>query len=173
MRLRLGTVLATALVGCSAASAATVPNVAGTYTLSVVDGTNACLIMGVTVGMAASGVPLIVSQSSVTPQNMTVIVGGDPGTLLSTVTGTTTLTGTLGSYQATVTPVSPDSGTTPSFTLDGCAYTVEASLSLNFAGDTVQGTMTYTLLTSGNNCNALANCQTVQAFAGVLIPGDT
>jgi hypothetical protein len=173
MRVRVGTVLATALAGCSAASAVTVPNVSGTYTLSVVDGTNACLIAGITDGMATSGVPLMVSQSSITPQNMTVIVGGSPGALLSTVAGTTTLTGTLGSYQATVTPVSPDSGSTPSFTLDGCMFQVQASLSLNFAGDTVQGTMTYTLLTSGNNCSALANCQTVQAFAGVLIPGDS
>jgi hypothetical protein len=155
---------------CSSASTAQVPNVSGTYLLSVIDGTNACRIAGITEGSALSGVPLTVSQSSITPQNMTAILGGAPGALLSGVTGTTTLTGTIGSYQATLTPASPDSGTVPTGTLNGCTYTASASLSLNFAGDTVQGTMTYTLVTSGSNCDTLANCQSVQALAGVLMP---
>jgi hypothetical protein len=158
---------------CSSASTASVPNVSGTYVLSVVDGTNACKIAGVREGSAISGVPLTVSQNTVTPQNMTATLGGAAGALLSGVTGTTTLTGTIGGYQATLTPASPDSGAPPSGTLNGCTYAASASLSLNFAGDTVQGTMTYTLVTSGSNCEALANCQTVQALAGVLTPGDT
>ncbi len=112
--------------------------------------------------------PLTVSQSSITPQDMTATLGGTPGALLGAVAGTSTLTGTLGSYQATLTPESPDSGTVPMGMLGGCTYTASPSLSLNFAGDTVQGTMTYTLVLSGDDCDSLQNCQTVQALAGVL-----
>ena len=155
---------------CSSASTSTAPNVSGTYLLSVVDGTNGCQIAAVTEGTTVSGVPLTVMQSSITMQDMTVTLGGAPGALLNGVAGTTTLTGTLGSYQATLTPEAPDSGNVPSGTLDGCTYLANPSLVLNFAGDTVQGTMTYTLTTSGNNCTTLANCQTVQALSGVLQP---
>jgi hypothetical protein len=165
-----GGLAAASAPACSAASIASVPNVSGTYLVSFVDGINTCKIAGVTEGASTSGVPLTVAQSSITPQNMTVTLGGAPGSLLSGVTGSATLTGTLGSYQATLTPESPDSGNVPSGTLDGCTYQASASLALNFAGDTVQGTMTYTLTTSGSNCNALSNCQTVQALSGVLQP---
>lgn len=159
---------------CSSASTSTAPDVSGTYLLSVVDGTNGCQIAGVTEGTTVAGVPLVVTQSTITQQDMTVILGGAPGALLNGVAGSTTLTGTLGSYQATLTPEAPDSGNVPMGTLDGCTYSATPSLILNFAGDTVQGTMTYTLITSGNNCTTLANCQTVQALSGVLqAPADS
>jgi hypothetical protein len=158
-------------VACSAASTASVPNVSGTYTLSVVDGTNTCDIAGVSEGTSTSGVPLMVSQDSVTPQNMTVVLGGNAGALLGAVMGSSTLTGTLGSYQVVLTPDTPDSGSVPTGTLNGCMYQATATLTLNFAGDTVQGTMIYTLNTTGTTCQALENCQTVQALSGVLVPG--
>jgi hypothetical protein len=166
----LGAALA-AFAACSAASTASVPNVSGTYALSVVDGTNTCEIAGVTEGTSTSDVSLTVSQDSVTPQNMTVVLGGNAGALLNTVMGSSTLTGTLGSYQVVLTPDTPDSGSVPSGTLNGCMYQAAASLTLNFAGDTVQGTMIYTLNTSGSTCQPLYNCQTVQALSGVLTPG--
>jgi hypothetical protein len=171
MRGGTGVVLGAAFAACSAASTASVPNVSGTYALSVVDGTNTCEIAGVTEGTSTSGVPLMVSQDSVTPQNMTVVLGGNAGALLSTVMGSSTLTGTLGSYQVLLTPESPDSGAPPMGMLDGCSYSAAATLTLNFAGDTVQGTMIYTLNTSGSTCQPLYNCQTVQALSGVLTPG--
>ncbi len=166
----LGLVVAAAAPACSAASTATPGNVSGTYLVSVIDGTNTCAIAGVTEGTAILGVPLVVSQDAATQTQMTVVLGGAPGALLSGVTGTSTMVGTFGGNQVTLAPVSPDSGTVPMGTLNGCTYTANASLSLNFAGDTVQGTMTYTLVTSGSNCDSLSNCQTVQALAGVLQP---
>ncbi len=166
----LGLVLLAVAAACSAASTASVPSVSGTYALSVVDGTNTCRIAGVTEGTSTSDVPLTVLQDSITPQNMTVVLGGNAGALLNTVMGSSTLTGTLGSYQAVLTPESPDSGPLPMGMLDGCSYSAAATLTLNFAGDTVQGTMVYTLNTSGSTCQSLYNCQTVQALSGVLTP---
>ncbi len=159
-------------LACSSASIATVQLVSGTYVLSVVDGTNGCAIAGVTEGATVQGVPLTVSQAvdAGTPQNMTVTLGGSPGALLAGVMGTTTLAGTVGNDQVTLTPEAPDSGATPSGALNGCSYTANASLQLNFSGDTVQGTMTYTLNLTGSTCGALVNCQTVQAMSGVLLP---
>jgi len=176
--MRGGVVVAVAAIGvavaaCSAASTANVPNVSGTYLMSVVDGTNGCMLAGVTERVAIPGVPLIVSQDTVTPQNMTVVLGGSPGMVLTGLAGTTTLTGTLGSYQATLVPEQPDAGNPPTGKQGSCTYTASPSLLLNFSGDTVQGTMTYTLSTTGGNCQSLINCQTVQAFAGVLTSPDT
>jgi hypothetical protein len=167
----LGLLLLAVAAACSAASTASVPSVSGTYALSVVDGTPSCKIAGVTEGTSTSDVPLTVSQDSVTPQNMTVVLGGNAGALLGTVMGSNILTGTLGGYQAVLTPESPDSGPPPMGMLDGCSYSAAATLTLNFAGDTVQGTLIYTLNTSGSSCQPLYNCQTVQALSGVLTPG--
>jgi hypothetical protein len=50
-----------------------------------------------------------------------------------------------------------------------CGVTTNASLALNFAGNTVQGTMTYTVNDNGGaGCNALAGCMSVQAVSGVI-----
>lgn len=168
--------IAVASFACSAASTATVANVAGTYSLSIVDGTNACQLSGVHEGGATSGTLLQVAQDSTTPQNMSVTLEGAAGQVLSASVGTNVMIGTLGGLQATLAPGGPDGGVAPnppSLSSGGCSFTVNASLLLNFAGDTVQGTMTYTLVTSGAACGALATCQTVQALAGVLTPGDS
>jgi hypothetical protein len=159
--------LLAALVACSAASTATVLNVAGTYSLSVADGTNGCNLANVSQGHVTQGVPLGVVQDSGTPQDMTVTVGGATGAVLTTATGTNVLTGTLGGAQATLVPALLDAGV-PTVDASNCSYTTNASLLVNFAGDTVQGTLTYTLSTTGNGCGTLAACQTVQALSGVL-----
>lgn len=175
MRAALALASLAVFAACSAASIATVPIVSGTYTMTVYDGQNQCEIAGVTQGSTTTGVPLTVSQAedAGTPQNMTVVLGGNAGALLTAVMGSNILTGTFGNNQVTLTPETPDSGTTPTGTLNGCTYAANASLVLNFQGDTVQGTMTYTLNLSGNNCAPLYNCTTTQALAGVLTPGDT
>jgi len=160
-----------ALVGCSAASTATVLSVAGTYSVSVVDGANACGIPLVTQGKVTAGVPLSIAQDAAIPQNMTVTVGGTTGSILSTVAGTNVLTGTLGGSQATLVPEALDAGI-PSVDAAGCSYTTSVSMAASFAGDTVQGTLTYTLTTAGNACGALASCQTVQALAGAMTAAD-
>lgn len=160
-----------AALSCSAASTATVLDVAGTYTLSVVDGTNDCGVANVTPGRSVGGVPLTITQAydAGVPQTLTVTLGGAPGQSLTSAVGTNVLTGTLGGAQATLTPAPIDAGA-PTVDASSCSYTTNASLGLSFAGNTVQGTLTYTLSTTGLGCGALASCQTVQAFAGVLAP---
>jgi hypothetical protein len=159
--------LAALVVGCSAASTATVLTVAGTYSMSIVDGTNPCNIPKVTPGQVTAGVSLAVVQEAGVPQNMTVTLGGTTGTILTDVAGTNVLQGTLGGNQVTLVPAALDSGV-PTVDGSGCSYSTNVSLAATFAGDTVQGLMTYTLTTTGNSCGTLSTCQTVQALAGAL-----
>jgi hypothetical protein len=169
----LGGALTFAVVcACSAASTATVQVIAGTYHLSLVDGMNGCGMKGINEGQVTPDIPLTVTQDPVTPQNVTVVLGGPVGTTLTSAVGTDEMTGTLGGSQVTLAP-GPLDGSMPMGAVGNCMYSTLASLSLNFVGDTVQGTMTYSLLTNNaSNCGDLPSCQTVQAIAGVLAPGD-
>jgi hypothetical protein len=159
---------------CSAASTTGVGNYKGTYQLWLVGGSNGCALAGVAEGQSTSKIPLVVTQDSVVPQNMTATLGGSAGMLMSTLVGTNLLTGTLGGSQVTLTPGPLDGGMPPSGSKGNCTFTTSVVISLNFAGDTVQGTIVYGDNTnSGSDCGSLRSCQTVIAVAGVLTPGDS
>ncbi len=162
--------------GCSAASTAVVPQLAGAYQAWVVEGANGCQIQGLAEGAATSGVPVTVTQDSQTPQNATLTMGGAPGALLASLVGTDALTGTLGYLQpgvmtATLVPAAIDASV-PTVTSGACSYTVSAALNATFAGDTVQGTLIYSFSPSAGSSCPLTSCQSVLAVAGVLAPGD-
>jgi hypothetical protein len=170
VRVRSAVAFLVAAAACSAASTATVANFAGTYDMWVVNGANPCNFVEWTEGQSASGVPLVVTQDPITPTTMSATLGGAPGTLLleeiaaNDDAGTVLLTGTVGGNQATLTGNGSASQKNGS-----CTYTTTASLSVNFQGDTVQGTLTYEIVPVGNaDCTAIAGCQTTQAFAGTI-----
>jgi hypothetical protein len=162
-------------VACSAASIATEPNVSGLYSVSIVDGANPCSLPGWSERQSAQGVPLSFSQDPTNNANISVVVGGDAGAYVATLTGTTHLCGILGGNQASLATNScADAGTTDAAArIDGCTFGVTATLSANFQSDTVQGTLTYGVTSSnGPACSSLGACQSVQAFSGVIVPGD-
>jgi hypothetical protein len=166
---------AVAAVACSAASIATEPNVAGLYAVSIVDGANPCQLPGWTERQTAPGVSLRFAQDPTNNANISAVVGGDAGSWVAALTGTTQMCGTLGGYQATLaTGACADAGPTDAATrLDGCTFGVTATLTANFQSDTVQGTVTYGLKNeNGPACSSLGACQSVQAFSGVILPAD-
>jgi hypothetical protein len=164
-----------AAVACSAASIATEPNVAGIYSVSIVDGANPCLLPGWTERQAAQGVALSFSQDPTNMANISAVVAGDAGAYVATLTGTTQLCGILGGNQASLTTGScADAGPTDAAArIDGCTFGVTATLSANFQSDTVQGTLSYGVSSqTGPSCSSLGACQSVQAFSGVIVPAD-
>jgi hypothetical protein len=164
-----------AAAACSAASIATEPNVAGLYSVTIVDGTNPCQLPGWTERQTAQGVSLSFSQDPTNNANISAVVGGDAGAYVAALTGTTQLCGILGGNQASLATGScADAGPTDAAThIDGCTFGVTATLSANFQSDTVQGTVSYGVSTaSGPSCSSLGACQSVQAFSGVILPAD-
>ncbi len=166
---------ACAAVACSAASIATEPNVAGLYSVSIVEGANPCALPGWTERQAAQGVALTVSQDPTNNANISAVVGGDAGAYVASLTGTAQLCGILGGNQASLaTGACADAGATDAMArIDGCSFGVTATLSANFQSDTVQGTVTYGVSNpKGPSCPQFGGCQSVQAFSGVILPAD-
>lgn len=175
--MRRGILVATAVAAaaCSAASIATEPNVAGLYALSIVDGANPCFLPGWTERDTAQGVPVTFSQDPTNTANIAAVVGGDAGAYVTSLTGTSQLCGILGGNQASLaTGACADAGASDAMAhLDGCAFNVTATLAVTFQSDTVQGTVTYAVSNpDGGACPAFGSCQSVQAFAGVIVPAD-
>ena len=161
---------------CSAATTTSVANYQGTYSLWLVGGTNGCALAGVAEGQSISKIPFVVIQDTASgiPQNMTATLGGSAGMLMGSLVGTNLLVGTLGGSQVTLTPGPIDAGKPPSGMKGNCMFTTSVVVSLNFGGDTVQGTIVYADNTNGaSECGTLRSCQTVLAVAGVLTPGDS
>ncbi|HEX8794544.1 MAG TPA: hypothetical protein VF765_26545 [Polyangiaceae bacterium] len=168
-------VAACAAAACSAASIATEPNVAGLYSVSIVDGANPCSLPGWTERQAAQGVALSFAQDPTNNANISAVVGGDAGAYVAALTGTPQLCGVLGGNQASLTTGScPDAGPTDAMArLDGCSFGVTATLTANFQYDTVQGTVSYGVSSpTGKACPQFGGCQSVQAFSGVILPAD-
>jgi hypothetical protein len=164
-----------AAVACSAASIATEPNVGGVYSVSIVDGANPCSLPGWSERQSAQGVSIHFAQDPTNNANISAVVGGDAGAYVAALTGTAQLCGTLGGNQATLATGScADAGATDAAAhIDGCTFGVTATLSANFQSDTVQGTVTYGVNNpNGPKCSSLGACQSVQAFSGVIVPGD-
>jgi hypothetical protein len=171
MRAAGAVALAALATACSAASTTTVAIYQGNYNLWIVAGTNGCDLPGISEGQTTSMISLAVVQGTDAgvPQNMTVTVGGAAGTQLTNLVGTNVLVGTLGGSQVTLTPGPFDGGPPDASTDAGCTYTTNVSVSLNFGGDTVEGTFVYQDATNGvTACGSLRTCQTVLAVAGVL-----
>lgn len=175
--MRRGILVATAgaAAACSAASIATEPNVAGLYAVTIVDGANPCSLPGWSERQAAQGVALSVSQDPTNNANVSAVLGGDAGAYVASLTGTPQLCGIIGGNTATLaTGACADAGATDAMArIDGCTFGVTATLTANFQSDTVQGTMTYGVNNqSGPHCPSFGACQSVQAFAGVIVPAD-
>jgi hypothetical protein len=166
---------ACAAAACSAASIATEPNVAGLYAVSLVDGANQCQLPGWTERQSAQGVPFTFAQDPTNNANISAVVGAEAGAYIAALTGTTQLCGTIGGNQASVaTGACADAGSTDAATrIDGCTFGVGATIAATFQNDTVQGTVSYGISnSSGPGCSTLGACQSVQAFAGVIVPAD-
>lgn len=145
-----------AVVACSSGNSAPPADVAGTYTLSVTDGMNACQLSTFTTGATSTGVRVQITQNG---SSVSAAVMGYSGLLLGFATGNT-LSGTISGSQATLTA-------TGNHTLNNCAYTTTATADMTFDGKQVQGTITYTDSGNGSSdCGVLQSCTSSQTFTG-------
>ena len=153
-------VLLVLALGCGSDSPV---NVAGTYTLSLTVQKNECGILGNSVGESASGVPMVVTQSGTDVQGQ---IQGLGGLALGIAMGTDTFTGKV-------------SGDSLDLSIDGtmagsagtCAFTRNARMRAELAGDVLTGTVTYTFATNCTaDCGIRDTCQDVQVFNGTRPP---
>jgi len=138
-------------------------HVAGDYTIAVTNRENGCGFDGWTVGASASNIPLTVTQSG---SAVTAVVGGTTGAFMHAILGSKTFTGSVHGDDISMTLYG-----TRTFTEGECAYTVIATAHADLTGDTLSGTIEYTLATNGSpQCASYENCVSVQAFNGVRPP---
>lgn len=143
------------------ASCSTSPaNVAGTYTVSLTNGANACMFSNWD-GMTTMNVPLVITQSG---GSVTGTVGGVAGVYYDALFGSHVFLGDVsGSHMDFVIH-----GTTH----DSCGATLDAHASVELVGDTLtSGTINYTYANVVSTCEAYkATCTTSQLFNGTRPP---
>ncbi len=138
-------------------------NVAGDYTVAVVNGQNGCNFSNWTAGSTTNNIPVTITQSG---GQATAVVGGAAGAYMQIVLGSNTFTG-------------PVSGSGVSLTLFGktaasqgnCTWTVNATLTATSSGDFLMGNIVYTDATNGSpDCGTRQGCMSIQDFNGTRPP---
>jgi len=150
-----------AVVACGSSSSGPPANVAGTYTVSVTNGQNGCMVGTFTPGAMTAGVTVQVTQNG---SQVSADVMGLAGVYLTAGVGSSTLVGSLSGSTASLTA-------TANHTTGMCAYTTTATASIAFNGDTMQGTITYADSGNGSSdCGVVQSCTNQQNFAGSRPP---
>ena len=151
--------IAVAAVGCSSDPV----DVSGAYTISVTDEANGCNLMNFNQGDSSSNIPAAVTQTGSTTA---VKITGLVGAYLTAVLGSAEFQGTVDGSSISATLFG-----TRSSTSGGCAYTYDALLEGDLAGDALTGTITYTPKTNGSpDCSSIEGCKSVQNFNGTRPP---
>ncbi len=146
-------------IGCGSTSV----DVTGSYMLSVTSGDNGCNFSNWTSGASTTGIPLTITESGGT---VTATLGGAAGAYTSVILGSDQFIGTSSGDFVTLTLKGTRAGS-----MNGCAYTVNATVKASLAGDALQGTITYMPMTNNStDCGVLNACTSVQAFAGTRPP---
>src|SRR5262249_46297934 len=137
--------------------------VAGSYTVAVTNGENACNLQNWTVGDSATGIPLTITQ---TGSSLTSTVNGLSGAYLPLVLGSSDFAGAVCGNEMNLRLVGTRAGS-----MGGCSYTVNANVSAVLNGDALQGSIDYVPQTNhSTDCGTLNNCLNVQAFNGTRPP---
>jgi hypothetical protein len=146
------------LVACGGAA-----NLAGNYSVSIVNGQNGCNFANWTVGQTATAIPFTVVQSG---GAVTGTVTGAVGSYLTLLFGSNVFTGTIAGDAFDMKLFGTRSATT-----GNCLYTVNAELTGSIAGDFVSGNIAYSTATNGSpDCGALMGCHSDQSFNGSRPP---
>lgn len=153
--------IAALLGACSSSSPP--KNVAGDYSVNVVDRANGCNLSNWTEGQSSTGISVTVTQSGATAQ---VTINGAVGVYVNAVIGGQAFDGAVAGAD-----LDAALHGTRQYTMGNCAYTYTADLAATLTGDTLAGTITYTPMTNGSpDCGTLASCQSVQDFNGLRPP---
>lgn len=137
---------------------------AGTYTLTVLSGENACAFEGWQEGSVATGVPLVVEQEGAA---VTAVLEGAPGLFATVVLGSNQLEGEVTGEQIDVSLYG-----TRAFTQGSCTYTITADVAATLQGDFLDGQIEYRPSTNGSPaCGVLNDCASIQSFNGTRPPG--
>ena len=139
-------------------------NAAGTYTLTVLSGDNACQFEGWQEGSVATGVPLTVEQDGAA---VTAVLEGAPGLFATVVLGSNELEGQVAGEQ-----VDASLYGTRAFMRGNCTYTINANVEGTLQGDFLDGQIEYRPSTNGSPaCGVLNDCASIQSFNGTRPPG--
>ncbi|HTQ46576.1 MAG TPA: hypothetical protein VMI75_27675 [Polyangiaceae bacterium] len=150
-----------ALFACGSSSNGPPANVAGTYTVSVTNGQNGCMVGTFTPGAMTAGVTVQVTQNGT---QVSADVMGLAGVYLTAGVGSSTLVGQINGSTANLTA-------SANHTTGMCAYTTTATANMTFDGDTMQGTITYSDSGNGSSdCGVVEACTNTQNFAGSRPP---
>ncbi|HJK90712.1 MAG: hypothetical protein CMN29_34145 [Sandaracinus sp.] len=158
--------LSLALLGLLASCGDDAPaDVAGSYTVTVTNGDNGCMVDGWDEGESTANIPLTVTQSDA---SAVAEVGGLTGTFLSGWIGSNRFQGAVSGRTLDLVLVGTREGSIP-----GCTYTVDAALEATVDGSFLDGTVTYTPRTDGAaGCGLLDACANVQTLVGTRPPAE-
>jgi hypothetical protein len=141
--------------------------IAGSYTIAITNGKNACKLQNWNEGDTSSNIPFTITQ--------------DGSSLMSTVEGAAAIVivALLGSADydghADGNSFVLKNFGTRSFTSGGCAFTIKSTVNGSIAGDVLMGTIEYTPVTNESPaCMNLEACSSEQLFNGTrppMLPG--
>lgn len=154
-------ILGSAWAGCSGGDDPAA--IAGSYTIAITNGKNACNLQNWNEGATSSNIPFTITQ--------------DGSSLMGTVEGAAAIVivALLGSadYDGHVDGdgfVLQNFGTR-SFTSGNCAFTIKSTVNGSISGDVLMGTIEYTPVTNQSPaCMGLAACSSEQLFNGTRPP---
>jgi len=147
------------LAGCGSDPA----DVTGHYTVNVTDEANGCNLSNFTQGQSSTNIPVDVTQDG---GDVTLTLTGAVGDYVNLVLGSNVFSGTVDGSHVAATLFG-----TRSQTMNGCAFTYNAELDGDLAGDTMTGSISYTPKTNGSpDCASIEGCTSTQNFNGTRPP---
>jgi hypothetical protein len=149
--------------GCSSDSSFKAsPDIGGSYTVSVTDADNGCMIDSWVAGKSTSDIPFVIEQQST---NVTGSLQGLAGLALAVSIGTAMFQGTTTSDDFDMTAY----GTT-AHTQGSCMFKLNAEIKGSISGDLISGTITYAPATTNDPACASIQCTSTQTFNGTRPP---
>jgi hypothetical protein len=151
------------LLGCSSDSGfKAAPELAGSYTVSVTNGDNGCMIENWVAGKSTTDIPFSIEQQGT---NLTGTLTGLAGLALSLSIGTNKFVGVASGDAFDITAYG-----SVERTQDACMYELNAEIQGAISGDAISGTISYAPATSNDPACASSRCSSIQNFNGTRPP---
>jgi hypothetical protein len=151
------------IAGCSSDSSfAASSNLAGSYTVSVTNADNGCMIQNWEAGKSTSDIPFLIEQQD---KNLNGTLQGLAGAALFLSIGTNMFVGTATGSDFDITA----HGTTM-HAQGTCMYELNAEIQGSISGDLISGTIKYAPATSNDPACASLQCSSTQNFNGTRPP---
>jgi hypothetical protein len=137
-------------------------NLAGSYTVSVTNADNGCMIQNWEVGKSTSDIPFLIEQQD---KNLNGTLQGLAGAALFLSIGTNMFAGTATGSEFDITA----HGTTMQMQ-GACMYELNAEIEGSISGDLISGRIKYAPATSNDPACASLQCSSTQNFNGTRPP---